>query len=58
MKEVRQRKQVLYDITYMWNQKTQYKLTCLQNRNGLTDIEINIWLPRRKRERNKLGVWD
>ena len=42
MKEVRQRKQVLYDITYMWNPKTQYKLTCLQNRNRITDIEINM----------------
>ena len=32
-------RQILYDITYMWNLKRWYKLTCLQNGNRLTDFK-------------------
>ena len=32
-------KDILCDITYMWNLKKWYKWTYLQNRNRLTDIE-------------------
>ena len=39
-------RQIPYDITYMWNLKTQCKWTYIQNMNRPTDIE------------NKLkGVW-
>jgi len=33
--------------------------TYLQNRKQLTDIEKNLWLPKRNSKgRDKLGVWD
>ena len=38
LSEVRKR-QVSYDVTYMWNPKRKYKWNDLQNRNRLTDIE-------------------
>ena len=38
LREVRER-QILYSMTYMWNLEKEYKLTYLQNRNRLTDIE-------------------
>ena len=34
-------RQILYDITYIWNLKIIYKWTYLQNKNGLIDIESN-----------------
>ena len=34
-------RQILYDIPYTWNLK-KYKLTYLQNRNRLTDIENKL----------------
>ena len=53
-------RQISYDITSTWNLKKWYKWTYLQNRNRLTDIEKNLWLPKGKGEggRDKLGVWD
>ena len=41
LSKVRQR-QVPYNITYMWNLKTQYKSTYLHNRNELTDLENKL----------------
>ena len=35
-------RQILYDITYMWNIKQVYKSMYLQNRNKLTDIESKL----------------
>ena len=36
-------RQILYDITYMWNlKKIWYKWTYLQNRNRLTDFENKL----------------
>ena len=35
-------KQISYGITYMWNLKKGYKLTYLQNRNRLIDIENKL----------------
>ena len=32
----------MHDIAYMWNLKTLDKLTYLQNRNRVTDIENNL----------------
>ena len=32
-------RQVLYDIAYMWNLKTWYKQSHLQNRNRVTDVK-------------------
>ena len=37
--------------------KKWYKLTYLQNRNRLTDLENKLWLPKGKGG-DKLGVWD
>ena len=41
-------RQTPYDITYMWNLKKWYEWTYLQNRNTLTDLEKNLWLPKGK----------
>ena len=38
----------IYDITYMWNFKKWFKLTYLQNRNRLTDIQSTLTVTRRK----------
>ena len=35
-------RQVSYDIAYMWNLKTGYKWTYLQNRNRVTDVENKL----------------
>ena len=36
-------------ITYMWNLKIWYKLTYLQNRNRLTDIENKLMITEEER---------
>ena len=41
-------RQILYDITYMWNLKKWHKWTYLQNRNRLTDFENKPVLPNGK----------
>ena len=41
LNEVNQR-QILYNITYIWNLKQWYRWTYLQNRNRLTDIENKL----------------
>ena len=45
-----------FDTPYMWNLKEWYTGTHLQSRNGLTDVEANLWLPGGK-GRDKWGVW-
>ena len=37
-------RQILYDITYMWNLKKGYKWTYLQNRSRVTDVENKLML--------------
>ena len=53
------KRQISYDITYMWNLKKWYKWTYLQNRNRLT-VEENILMVTKGERgcRDKLGVWD
>ena len=41
LSEVR-KKQIPYDITYMWNLKKSYKWTYLQNRSRITDVENKL----------------
>ena len=41
------KRQIAYDIGYMWNLKKWYKWTYMQNRNRPTDTE-NFWLPKGK----------
>ena len=36
------KRQISYDITYMWNLKKWYKGTYLQNRNGVTDVKNKL----------------
>ena len=47
-----------HDIAYMWNLKKGYKLTYLQNRNRVTDVETNLCLPGDGGGRDKLEDWD
>ena len=47
-------RQILYDITYMWNLKKWYKWTHLQNRYRLTDIENKLTAT--KRETGRGGI--
>ena len=42
-------RQILYDITYMWNLKKWYKWTYLQNRNRLTDLENKFMVTKGER---------
>ena len=52
-------RQTSYDITYMWNLKTAYKRTYLQNRNRLTDFE-NFMVTKGDRQwagEGEPGVW-
>ena len=51
-------RQILYDITYMWNIKRWYKWIYLQNRKRLTDMENKLMVTKGEGGRNKLGVWD
>ena len=58
LNEVRKR-QIPYDMTYMWNLNKWYKQTYLQNRNRLTDVENKLRVTKGERVgRDKLGVWD
>ena len=38
------KRQISYDIPYMWNLKKWYKWTYLQNRNRLTDVENKLMI--------------
>ena len=53
--EVRERK-IPYDITYMWNLKIWHKLTYLQKRNRLTDIENRLVVAKGAAGGNKDGL--
>ena len=50
-------RQILYDITYMWNLKKGYKWTYLQNRSRVTDVENKLMVTKGERGRDKLGGW-
>ena len=53
------KRQISYDIIYMWNLKKLYKWIYLQNRNWLPDLENIHGYRRGKIEgRNKLGGWN
>ena len=54
LSEVRQR-QILDDVTYMWNLKKFYKWTDLQNRNRLTDTENNLMVAGGEGEQREIG---
>ena len=53
LSEVRER-QMSYDITYMWNLKENDTNELIYKTNRLTDL----WLPKEKGGRDKLGFWD
>ena len=40
------KRQISYDIAYMWNLKKGYKWTYLQNRNRVTDVENKLKVTR------------
>ena len=44
MKKVRKR-QISYDITYMWNLKYGTNEFIYKKETRLTDIDTNLWLP-------------
>ena len=43
-------RQILYDITYMYNLKCNTKEIILKNRNRLTDIEDKLMVTKGERE--------
>ena len=46
-------------ITYMWGLKKWYKLTYLQKKNRITDVENKLMVTSREVwGRDKLGDWD
>ena len=51
-------RQISYDVAYMWNLKKKgYKLTYLQNRNKVTNVENKLMVTTGKRGGDKLGDW-
>ena len=54
------KRQISYDITYMWDLKKWYKWIYLQNRNKLTDFENKLMATKGEKgwERDKLKVCD
>ena len=50
-------RQISYDIAYMWNLKSGYKWTYLQNRNRVTDIKNKLMINGGKGGRYKLEDW-
>ena len=42
----------------MWSLKKWYKLTYVENRNRVTDVENKFMVTRGKGGRDKLGDWD
>ena len=51
----KEKKKHLITALYVESKKTWYKWTYLQNRNRLTDLRMNLWLPRGKEGER---VWD
>ena len=56
-KEVSQKEKDKYMMLLICGIKKKYKLIYIKNQNRPTDIETNLWVPKRKEvERDKLGV--
>ena len=52
-------RQISYDITYMWNLKKKGKSKLILKTEIVSQMQkTNSWLPRGKREGDKLGDWD
>ena len=55
----KEKRQILHDITYIWNLKNSRNELIYKNRNRLTDIENKLTVTKGEvGERDKLGVWD
>ena len=54
LSEVRQR-QILYNITYMWNLKRWYQWAYLQNRNRLMDFKNKLMVTKKERRGRRLN---
>ena len=52
------KRQISYNITYMWNLEKWYRWSCLQNRNRDTDVENKCMDTKGGRGRDELGDWD
>ena len=50
-------RQISYDIAYLCNLKEWFKQTCLQNRNGVTDVENKLVVTEEKERMDILGDW-
>ena len=57
LSEIRQR-QILYDITYMWNLKIQMNLFTKQKQTHRYRNKLVVTEGEREGRRDKLGVWD
>ena len=52
------KRQISYDLTYMWNLEKDYKWTYLQNRNWVSEIENKLIAIGGQGRRDKLEGWD
>ena len=58
LSEVRER-QILYDITYMWNLKNNTNESIYKTEtDSQTENNLMVTSGEREEERDKLGVWD
>ena len=58
LSEVRERQIILYDIRYMWNLKYDTNELIYKTEIESQTKKINLWLPKGKQGRDKLGVCD
>ena len=59
LSEVRQRRLISYDITYMWNLKNDTNELIYKTETDSQTQKTNLWLPKGKSGgRDKLGGWD
>ena len=51
-------KQIPYDISCMWNPKYDTKELIYKTETDTQTQRTDLWLPRGRRQRGELGVWD
>ena len=51
-------RQISQDITYVWNLKYDINEHIYETKTDTLTLKTNLWLPKWKWERDKLGVWD
>ena len=51
-------RQISYDMAYIWNLKYGINEHIYETKTDTLTLKTNLWLPKWKWEKDKLGVWD